>query len=107
MKVVLVFASLAASTSVLAPTIACAAEREQLSSSVAYDDLNLASAKGQKAFERRVALAVRSMCADDGVRGLSRRNQVKECAADARETAEREARLAITAAQGTRLAARD
>lgn len=53
---------LAAATAAMAVTPAAAAPEEVRQISVQYDDLNLASVKGQKALERRLAAAAREVC---------------------------------------------
>ena len=105
MKVVLALAAVVASSSLLAPTVAHAQLREDLSASVAYGDLDLSTAAGQDRLKKRVAAAVRSMCADDGVREMSRRSQVSDCRANAQQAAMSQVQVAI-AAREPRLAAR-
>jgi len=105
MKIVLAVAAIMASTTLLAPTVASAKDSEQVSAAVSYRGLNLDAASGQEQLKKRVALAVRQMCADDAVRGVTRRSEVRACVADAAAVADQQVRQAM-AARPTRLAAR-
>jgi UrcA family protein len=79
---------------ILAPLPAMA---ETVSVSVRYADLNLASAEGQQAFNRRIAAAGRQICgAVDNERDLSRRASITKCLSEVRTSAE-PARLAAIA----------
>ncbi len=79
---------------ILAPLPAMA---ETVSVSVRYADLNLASAEGQQAFNRRIAAAGRQICGVvDSERDLSRRASINKCLAKVRSSAE-PARLAAIA----------
>ena len=71
---------------VLAPIPAMA---ETVSVPVSYGDLNLASAEGQRAFDRRIAVASRAICgAADMEREVARKARVKKCVAEVRRSAE-------------------
>jgi UrcA family protein len=70
---------------------------ETMSVPVRYGDLNLASADGQQAFNRRIAAASRKICGTaDSERDLSRRSAVTKCLAEVRRSVE-PARLAAIA----------
>lgn len=105
MKHVLVIAAIAASTTLLAPTVASAQDTDQLSASVSHRDLNLSIAKGHERLERRVASAVREMCADNAVRGATRQSEVRACVAAASAAADQQVRQAMADRQ-VKLAAR-
>ena len=70
MKVVLALAAVVASSSLLAPTVAHAQLREDLSASVAYGDLDLSTAAGQDRLKKRVA-AIRTIQRVDGARAYA------------------------------------
>ena len=105
MKYVLVIAAVAASTTLLAPTVASAQESDELSTSVSHRDLNLSIAKGHERLQKRVASAVREMCADNAVRGAARQSEVRACVAAANTAAEQQVRQAMADRQ-VKLAAR-
>lgn len=70
---------------------------ETVSVPVRYADLNLASADGQQAFNRRIAAAGQKICGSvDNERDLSRRASINKCLAKVRSSAE-PARLAAIA----------
>jgi|LULQ01.1.fsa_nt_gb UrcA family protein len=55
---------------------------------VPYGDLNLGSEKGRARLEMRVRTAIRGMCRTDPRPTLSQRSQERDCAANARRSAE-------------------
>ena len=66
------------------------------STTVRYADLDLASAKGQAALQRRIAFAVRQVCGDPGLKTAQAYQQEQTCEADARrEVGESVTRLAF------------
>jgi UrcA family protein len=86
--------SAALALAILAPIPAMA---ETASVRVRYADLDLSSADGQRAFNRRIAAAGRQICgAADSERGLSRRASINKCLSEVRTSAE-PARLAAIA----------
>jgi UrcA family protein len=56
------------------------AQRDEVpTATVAYRDLNLASASGRKALQARVNRAVRTLCPTDGIMALSLEAAAKDC----------------------------
>ena len=94
----LALAALAASSSLIAPTVAEAQQGgvEQFSERVSYSDLNLATDAGQQRLDQRIASAVRSLC-ETGGRDLRSRILQAECIDRARQSADRQVRLAVVA----------
>lgn len=81
--------SLAASAALITTVPAAAAADDSAQISVRYDDLNLASAKGQKILERRLIAAARQACGLDGSKTGTRMRSEEEtqCYRQAKATA--------------------
>ena len=94
-------AALAASISIIAPTVAKAdnPDREEFSVSVSYADLNLATAEGQARLEARIASKVRQLC-DSGTRDLHSLAMQAECIDQARQQVAGQVRLAVANFKG-------
>lgn len=72
----------------LAATVSTAALAEPVSLTVRYSDLDLASADGQKALDRRIDQAARTVCGDqNGFVPLPTRVQISKCVTKATERA--------------------
>ena len=72
-----------------------AAAREELTRTVSYSGLDLASAAGQKQLETRIRSAVRSVCQIGQARGLSQRLISENCRESAMKSAMKQAKIAI------------
>ena len=68
----------AASAALIATVQAAAATDEAAQINVRYDDLNLASTKGQKILERRLIAAARQACGLDGSKTGTRMRKTEE-----------------------------
>ena len=92
-------AAVMASGTLLVPTVSHAAELrsgyDQVTARVDYADLNLATEEGQVRLERRVRAAVTRMCAVGDMRDQVALDARRECEKAARESADREVRLAV------------
>ncbi|MEO7603114.1 MAG: UrcA family protein [Sphingomicrobium sp.] len=88
------------------PVSADPIQAESLAVSIA--DLDLASAAGQKAFDRRLGRAVVDLCGEAADVDLAGRNAVRKCRADTLAQAYRakDQRLALRSADPIQLAAR-
>lgn len=76
---------------------------------VAYADLDLASAAGQRTLDARLNAAISRACGDDfSLHGATEAGQIRICKAQLRKTVnvQREAAIAAAAARGETLAAR-
>ena len=95
-SLILGLAALAASTTLIAPTVARAdtLDLDVVSERVSYSGLNLSSAAGQARLESRIAAKVRQVC-DDGSRDLRSRARQAECMDAARQKADRQVQLAL------------
>lgn len=96
-------AVIAAALVAAAPAIAEGAK----SVKVSYADLNLSSALGKTALDRRVARAADRVCRVGHERDLMLEAAAKRCAADARESTQPAIELAYRKAADRQLAARD
>ena len=72
---------------------------------VSYADLNLASAGGRAALDRRVRQAARALCVDERVADLERAIAGRACLASALASARPQIEQALAAGGATRLAA--
>ncbi|MFC7536767.1 UrcA family protein [Sphingomonas sp. GCM10030256] len=95
-NLILGLAAMAASTTLIAPTVARAGtpDVDLLSERVPYADLNLATAKGQVRLESRVAASLRRVC-DNGLRDARSRQLTNECIDRARQKVDGQVQLAV------------
>lgn len=102
MKTALFPLALIASTAMISPTVAEAAEAVTLTSIVETADLDLSSASGQRELDRRIAGAARDVCGEASNVDLEGRNAVRACrdATIAEASAKRE-QLFAAARSGT------
>ena len=84
-----------------------AAADEAKSVEVSYADLNLSSATGRDALDRRIARVANRICGVGLEREVMRQMLAERCAADARESARPAIELAYRNAANRQLAARD
>ncbi len=96
-------AVVAAALAAAAPAIAEGAK----SVKVSYADLNLSSAPGKAALERRIARAADRVCRVGHEQGLQLKAAAKRCAAETRESTQPAIELAHRNAANQQLAARD
>jgi UrcA family protein len=91
-----------------AATPALAEQPAPASSIVQVADLDLSTAKGQKALDRRLHQAVKDVCGTASPSDLVGQNRVRDCRVDtlASLTAEREQRIASASGSPIELAAR-
>jgi UrcA family protein len=79
------FKTLAVATALIASTVSTAAIAEEKSIEVRYSDLDLSTAKGQKALESRVARAAKLVCGDrSGQMPLWEQTAISNCTAKAK-----------------------
>ncbi|HEV2747093.1 MAG TPA: UrcA family protein [Allosphingosinicella sp.] len=107
MKTILAFAALAAA-SAFSPALAQGPAADQATRHVRHADLDLTSAAGVRALDRRIAIAIASACGAASDVDLQGGNDVRRCRAEAREriAAERDRLIAARQTPATRLAAR-
>lgn len=88
--------------------VAIAAEAQSQSLRVSYADLDLNSAAGQRALDRRLRRAIASLCPDDnGIRDFGRLAAIRQCRANKMEqAAPQRAQALATAGRRTMAAAR-
>jgi UrcA family protein len=78
------------------------------SSTVQTADLDLTSASGQRALDRRLALAVKEVCGAASDADIAGKNEVRRCRAEtlAKAAGERDQRIARASAEPIEVAAR-
>ena len=88
--------ALIASAATIAPTAGQASEPATVTSTVATADLDLTTAEGQRALERRIVRAAREVCGTASDSDLAGKNDVRQCRIDtiAAATSQREQLLA-------------
>jgi UrcA family protein len=96
LKTIAAMAALAIATALVVPTVSQAADRD--SARVSFADLNLASDAGQKALQRRIAFAARSVCDQADPRDLDYMRAVSECRKEAITNAQPAYQAAVAAA---------
>jgi UrcA family protein len=84
------------------------AEPITVSSFVETADLDLSSAKGQRALDRRLELAVKEVCGTASDVDIAGKNEVRRCRVDtlAKVTGERDQRIARASGEPIEVAAR-
>jgi len=89
-------------------TPAFAEQPARVSSIVQVADLDLSTAKGQRALDRRLHQAVKDVCGIASPSDLAGQNRVRDCRVDtlAGLTAEREQRIASASSSPIQIAAR-
>jgi UrcA family protein len=94
--------ALIASATTIAPTVAEAFEPVTVTSSVRTADLDLSSAKGQQALDRRIVNAAREVCGTASDVDLEGKNAVRQCRSEtiAQAASQRE-QLIAAAKSGT------
>ncbi len=92
------FLMIAALISVAPPAAACAdfMHNEKISIAVPYGDLDLRSAAGREALDRRMAAAARLICDMPESRDLDRLRLQRRCLNEVRESGSAVARKAVT-----------
>ena len=101
-----IFSALLLTLAVATPVFAQSPVRE--TSIVKTADLNLTSQAGQRALERRIALAVAEVCGTASDFDLAGKNEVRRCRVETRAKAasDREQRIATASSQSIEIAAR-
>jgi len=84
------------------------AEPITATSTVQTADLDLSSAKGQRALDRRLALAIKEVCGTASDVDIAGKNEVRRCRADtlAQVAGDRDQRVARASAEPIEVAAR-
>lgn len=101
-----IFSALLLTLAVATPVFAQSPVRE--TSIVKTADLNLMSQAGQRALERRIALAVAEVCGTASDFDLAGKNEVRRCRVEtrAKTASDREQRIATASSQSIEVAAR-
>lgn len=86
--------ALAAHALVAVPPV-IASDRVQVSKRVFFADLDLSSAEGRQALDKRVGRAIRAICIRPGSRDFDAISDQKRCIAEARASAQPQVALAI------------
>lgn len=99
MKPIFMLAAAAVSISLLLPTVSNAATPDQTiaRSEVRYDDLNLSTAAGRAALQRRIDAGIRRVCAEHGTVDLQARLELRECVRHAKQKSDQQVQLALSA----------
>ncbi len=101
-------AATAATTAFAAPAVTVGDATTPRSVEVRHGDLNLASATGEAALNRRIAAAATAVCGRADIRDLSARQRVDACRATTLAAARTRVEVAVAAAKsGTQFAVAD